>query len=118
MAEPQRHWQHTLGEATAVRTRAQLGARVKAAALGAPDELQHIAHWHSTLEHGRCAYLLRFATFKALSLGPLTMAVRRHLRLRLPGLVNGSKCACGHKVDAYGDHADVCSKLAGTRNPS
>jgi hypothetical protein len=57
-----------------VRTRAQLGARVKAAALGAPDELQHMAHWHSTLEHGRGAYLMRFATFKALSLGPLTMA--------------------------------------------
>jgi hypothetical protein len=116
LAEPQRHWQHTLGEATAVRTRAQLGARVKAAALGAPDELQHMAHWHSTLEHGRGAYLMRFATFKALSLGPLTMAIRRHLRLRLPGLVNGSKCACGHKVDAYGDHADVCSRLAGPRN--
>jgi hypothetical protein len=59
LAEPQRHWQHTLGEATAVRTRAQLGVRVKAAALGAPDELQHMAHWRSTLEHGRGAYLLR-----------------------------------------------------------
>ena len=67
-------------------------------------------------DHFTRPYLLRFATFKALSLGPPTMAVRRHLRLQLPGLVNGSKCACGHKVDAYGDHADVCSKLAGTRN--
>ena len=44
------------------------------------------------------------------------MAVRRHLRLRLPGLVDGARCACGHKVDAYGDHADVCIRLAATRN--
>jgi hypothetical protein len=64
LTEPQRQWQHVLGEATAARTRAQLEARVKAAALGAPDERQHMAHWHSTLEHGRGAYLLRFATFK------------------------------------------------------
>ena len=107
--------QRRLGELAAKCTRTALGAAVAAAAWGQPDEEQTLAWWHSTAEQGRGAYLQCFALWKPLSLRPLAMAVRRHMRLPLPELRDCTRCLCRAAVSALGNHADCCRLLSGLR---
>ena len=115
LAEPKYGEQRRLGELAAEHTRTVLADAVKAAARGQPDEEQTLAWWHCTAELGRGAYLQRFALWKPLSLCPLAMVVRRHLRLPLPELRDCKRCACGAAVTPHGDHADCCRLLSALR---
>jgi hypothetical protein len=116
LTEPVYGEQHALGEHAAKRTRSRLERIISDGAAGRPDEEATMAWWHSTGEFGRGAYLQRYAAWAPMSRRPLAMAVRRHLRLPLPELRDCTRCACGSASDPFGDHGDVCIRLAGLRS--
>jgi hypothetical protein len=70
---------------------------------------------------GRAAFLRAVPSRWELPLSgdELQFAVRRLLRLPLPGLADNSgplKCQCGCKLDPFGDHADSCPCQCGERH--
>jgi hypothetical protein len=116
--QPAPRWQRTCGSAEARRAKEQVEHAVQQHAAAGGAYARQLKAWLKSLEcDGRAAFLaappMRWAA--PLRGAELQFAVRRLLRLELPGLA-GHKCSCGALLDPHGDHADTCENQNGERH--